>query len=172
MSVQEECSELFLQDVVRVDIMPAAALRIGVPFNVPDAAAAQVTMANGDPLTDGALFAASLLSMTTGNDGQADAVMQEGVTHKVAERNDAIGMVRTHTLQVTVETGSDAVRGKEAGLHGAYFHIILTTVDVTRYLAYGLPNTCQFTVDDQLGGAVRMTVRAVLQSMSGMIKIE
>jgi hypothetical protein len=38
-------------------------------------------------------------------------------------------------------------------------------------LAYALPNTSQFGVDDQMGQAAQMGVKAVVQSASGLIRI-
>ena len=49
---------------------------------------------------------------------------------------------------------------------------MLTTYNGTRYLAYSLPNTSQFSIDDQMGEPVQMSVKAVVQSMSGFIKIQ
>jgi hypothetical protein len=34
-----------------------------------------------------------------------------------------------------------------------------------------LPNTSQFTVDDQMGQSAQMSVKAVVMSVSGFIKI-
>lgn len=172
MNRQEECQELLMQDVVRIDIMPQTALRISVPFNVPDVSAAQVTMSDGTALSDGSLFTGSLLSMDFTGDVLTDAEMQEGLSHKVSEKQSAAGMIRTHTLQVPIEAGYQAIAIKERALHDTDFHIVLTTVDGVRYLAYGLPGTSQFSIEEQKGQTAKMTVKATLQSASGFIRIE
>ena len=174
-----------MEDVVRIDIMPMTALKVSVPFNVQNITEAVVTVlkyengapvyADGEPvyvsIDEEKLFAARLLSLNLGSDAIADAEMGEGTTHKVTEKRDTAGIVRTHTLQVPIEVGFQAVRQQQNALQQTDFHIVLTTCDGTRYLAYGLPNTSQFTIDDQKGETAQMTVKAVVQSMSGFVKI-
>ena len=160
-----------MQDVVRIDFMPTVALKIAIPFKVPDVTSSVVTMSDNTALTDEKLFAASLLSLNLSGDGHTDAIPMDNSTHKVTEQRSMAGIVRTHTLQIPIEVGSQTVREKEPALHAADFHIVLTTCDGTRYLAYGLLGTCQFAIDDQMGQEAQMTVRASVQSMSGLIKI-
>lgn len=167
----EECMELLMQDVIRIDIMPVGTIKVSVPYNVPNLSEAQVTMANGTALTDAKLFIDSLLSLNMGSDAQADAEMQEGLTHKADERRDIAGIIHTHTLQVPIESGFQTIRNKENALQQTDFHIVLTTAGGTRYLAYELPNTCQFAIDEQMGQTAKMNIKAAVQSMSGFIKI-
>lgn len=171
MNTQEECQELLMQDVVRIDIMPVETLKVNVPFNLPDVAEAVVTMADDSPLTDAGLFMESRLSMAETGTALADAEMQDGLSHKVSEKRDSAGTIHSHTLQVPIESGFQAIRIKEGALHETDFHIVLTTAEGTRYLAYGLPNTSQFSIDDQKGQTSKMTIKATVQSMSGLIKI-
>ena len=172
MNRQEECQELLMQDVVRIDIMPIAAIKVSVPYNIENVSAAVVTMADGAALTDAKLFAASLLSLNLTVDELADAEMQEGLTHKVSQKRDSAGMVRTHTLQVPIESGFQAVRDKDNVLQETDFCVLLKAVDGTRYLAYEVPNTCQASIDDQMGQTAKMTLKVSLKSMSGFIRIE
>ena len=160
-----------MDDVVRIDIMPMTALKVGVPFNVQNITEAVVKMADDTSLTNAKLYTDSLLSLNLGSDELTDAEMGEGVSHKVTEKRDMAGIVRTHTLQIPVELGFQAVRNKQKALQQTDFHIVLTTYDDSRYLAYALPNTCQFTIDDQMGQTVQMTAKAVVQSMSGFVRI-
>ncbi len=171
MNTQEECKELLMQDVVRIDIMPEETLKVSVPFNLQDVAEAVVRMSDDTALTDAKLFTDSLLSLNLNGDALADAEMQEGLTHKPTERRESAGIIRTHTLQAGIETGFDVIRTKEHALQENDFHIVLTTEDGTRYLAYGLPNTSQFSIDEQMGSSAKMTVKVTLQSMSGFIVI-
>ena len=46
------------------------------------------------------------------------------------------------------------------------FHIVYHTVGGKRYLSYALPNTSQFSIEDQV---YPMTVKASVKSMSGLI---
>ena len=172
MTQNEECQELLMQDVVRIDFMPTTALKIAVPFNVPNIAEAVVTMSDDSALTDAKLYGASLLSLSVSDYDQSDAGLQEGTSHRVTENTEMAGVVKTHTLQAHLEYGFQAVREEEKALQESDFHIVLTTFNGTRYLAYSLPNTSQFSIDDQMGEPVQMSVKAVVQSMSGFIKIQ
>ena len=171
MNRQEECQELLMQDVTRIDIMPQTALKVSVPFGVPNITEAAVTMSDNSALTDAKLYIDSLLSLNLSGDATVDAEMGEGTTHKVTEKRDAAGIVRTHSLQIPVEVGFQTVRQQQKALQQTDFHIILTTYDGTRYLAYALPNTCQFVIDDQMGETVQMTAKVTAQSMSGFVRI-
>ena len=171
MNTQEECQELLMQDVVRIDIMPTTELKVSIPLNVPNITSATVTMSDDSALTDAKLFAASLLSLGTDGGNLADAEIGDGVSHKTTEKREAAGVVRTHTLQVPIEFGFQTIKDKEQSLQEIQFHIVLTTCNGERYLSYSLPESCQFDIDGQMGQTAKMSVRATLQSMSGLIKI-
>lgn len=160
-----------MQDVVRIDFMPTTALNVGIPFKVPNITSATVTMSDGTALTDAKLFAASLLSLNMSGDVTTDAIPMENIAHKVTEKTEKAGAVRTHALQFGVDVGFQAISEKEAALQGRDFNIVLTTCDGDRYLAYALPGSCSFSVDDQKGQSAQMSVKATMQSMSGFIKI-
>lgn len=167
----EDCRDLVMLDVVRVDIMPVTAIKVSIPWNVYDIASAGVVMSDNTALSDSELYADSLLSVNVLGDSTADAEMKEGVSLRVAEKRELSGMVRTHSLQIPIEAGFQTVRQQAGALQHSDFHVILTTGEGVRYLAYGLPNTCQFTLDDQMGQGMQMTAKVVLQSMSGLIQI-
>ena len=171
MTQNEQCQELLMQEVIRIDFMPVTTLKISKPFALRNLTDVSVTMSDNSALTDEKMFAASLLSLNMTGDATADAEMQEGVSHKVTEKRELIGISRTHTLQIPIESGFETVRTKEEGLHGTEFHVILTTYSGVRYLVYGLPNTSQFLVDEQMAQNTTMTVKATIVSMSGFIRI-
>lgn len=160
-----------MQDVIRIDFMPVTALKVSVPFNVPNITSATVTMSDDAVLSDTELYTDSLLSLNLNGDALADAEMGEGLAHKVTDKMEMAGIVRTHTLQIPIDIGFQEVRQQQNALHQTDFHIVLTTYDGTRYLAYALPSTSQFTIEDQMGQQALMTVKATVQSMSGFIKI-
>lgn len=171
MNTQEECQELLLQDVVRIDFVPPTALKIGIPFSIPNITSLAVTMSDDSALTDAKLFSASLLSLNTTGDATADAEMQESTSCKVAQKRVVAGMVRTHSVQAAIEVGFQTIREKESALHAADFHFVLTTADGIRYLAYALPGSTSFSMEEQMGAASQMSVKASVQSMSGLIRI-
>ena len=166
-----ECQELLMADVIRIDIMPTEALKVSIPYNVPNIAEAQVTMANGSELTNARLFADSLLSLNLAGDALADAEMQAGFTYKPTPKRSSAGVVYTHSPQVPIESGFQTIRAKERALQDSEFHIVFTTVSGDRYLVYGVTNTCQFSIDDQIGESAKMTIKPTVQSMSGFVKI-
>lgn len=171
MTQTEQCQELIEREIVRVDIMPTTALKVSIPFNVQNITNAVVTMADDSELTDAKLFIDSLLSLKMADDGTVDAEMQDGVSYKMTEKRDIAGMVRTHTLQIPIESGFDVIRVKEAALQHAEFYVVLTTGDGSRYLLYSVPNTSQFSVEEQIAQNVTMSVKVSLQSMSDIIRI-
>ena len=160
-----------MQDVTRIDIMPREALKVALSFNIPDVTSTVVTTSEDEALTDERLYADSLLSLNESGGNDVDAMMNESVTHKVTEKREMGGVIRTHTLQVGIEIGYQAVREHLKKLQDADFHVVLSTCNGERYLAYALPGTSQFTMDEQKGQSVQMNVKATLMSVSGFIKI-
>ena len=164
-----------MQEVVRIDFMPVAALKVAVPFQIRDLTQVGVKVYNGSAeleVNDENLFAYSLLSLNMAGDATVDAEMQEGAKHSVAEKRELMGVVRTHTLQIPIESGFDTIREKEAALQTADFHVVLTTYGGERYLLFELPNTSQFAVDEATAQNTTMSIKATVVSMSGPIRIQ
>jgi len=161
-----------MQEIVRIDFMPVAALKVAVPFAKRNLTEVGVTMANNDALTDARLKAASLLSLNMAGDATADAEMQEGASHTPTRKRELMGTVFTHTLQIPIESGFDTIRTKEAALQTADFHIVLTTYGGERYLLYEVPNTSQFSVEETTAQNTKMSIKTTVVSMSGIIRIQ
>lgn len=167
-AAQENCLELIMQDVVRIDFVPVAGTTTAIPFSVANIS----TMQAPSPM------AASLLTLGLAWDyldgqtqRQADAIIAEAPSHKVSESREAAGIIRTHSLQVPILQGFQTIRSKESALQNAEFYVILTTLSGVRYMAYTLPNTSQFAIDDQMGESATMTVKVTLRSLSGLIRL-
>ncbi len=154
-----ECNELFLADIVRVDLVPCERCTIPVPFGVPGI----VEVLNpiiGEP------------ALSVGFEGDnLTSFIEEPPTLKVTEQSQAIGYVHTHDLNALCLHGFSALRAARKALMGVDFNIIAYTVNGTRYLCYALPNTSKVSLDDQMGSSASMTVKASVNSMSGFIKI-
>ena len=172
MTQEELCQELIDADVVRIDIIPASGSTMPIPFAVHNISQMRGRYPNPSPLPSGsASFASALLTVAqTWGDG-VDATMKSSMTHKVTPARDAMGIVRTHVAQVPIERGFQSVRTKEDALQGVDFHIVLTTYDGTQYMAYGLPNSSQFALEEQDGESLTMTVKMTVKSMSGLIRL-
>lgn len=172
MNTELQCQEVFMQDIVRIDLMPTSELAVAIPSNVGNLTQVSATLANNVAITDARLKAKSLLSLNLTGDDTVDAEMQNTISHKVSEKRETAGVIRTHTLQVPIEAGFEEIREKEAPLLEQDFYILLKDISGTRYLAYSLPGSCKFAVDDQKGQTSAMTVKATVESLSGFIKIQ
>lgn len=172
MTEQDFCKELIDADVVRIDIIPANGSLFPIPFAVQNISQMKGRYPNASSLPSGAAsFGTALLTVALTNGDDVDAIMKQGVSHKVTPAREAAGVVRTHTTQIPVERGYQALRDKETALQGVDFHVVLTTYDGTQYLAYGCPNSSQFAIDEQQGEAGTLTAKVVVKSMSGVIML-
>lgn len=172
MTQEELCQELIDADVVRIDIIPSTGSVFPIPFAVQNISEMKGHYPNLSPLPSGsASFASALLTVTMMWSDNADAVMKSGMSHKVTSAREANGIVRTHAAQVSIERGFQSLRTKENTLQCVDFHIVLTTYDGTQYMAYGLPNSSQFALEEQDGDGLTMTAKITVKSMSGLIRL-
>lgn len=135
---ENQCQELFMRDIVRIDFMPPEELKVGVPFNVPNITEVSVSMINNDSLTNARLMAKSLLSLSLSGDDTVDAEIQS-VSNKESEKRETQGVMRTHTLQIPIESGFDTIRAKEPSLLERDFCLVLKDAGENRYLIYSIP---------------------------------
>lgn len=166
--MEQNCLEQVLNDVVRVDLVPASACDLTVPFNV-----GGLTETTGVKQVEGETVSRigdALLSLAynvqDGDDGEIDSAP----TLKQTDKQQAAGIIVTHDLQVPITSGFQATREAVSLLLGIDFHIVLTTSEGTCYLCYGLPNTSSVLLEEQ-GIDQSTTVKATLQSMSHVIKL-
>lgn len=154
-----DCNELFLEDIVRVDLVPRDRCNIRVPFNVPGILEV-LNPVIGAP------------AMSIGFEGDdLTAFLEESPTMKDSEQPQAAGYIHTHELTATCLHNFAALRAATKTLMGVDFNIIAHTMNGTRYLCYALPNTARVNIDDQMGTSASMTVKAKLNAMSGFIRI-
>lgn len=165
----QNCNEQFLDDVIRIDIVPASRCDIAVPFQEP------VTETDGtktvgadiiDRIGEPALTVAYNIDADEEATGQAEN--DEPASLSQDDKYRTAGVVVAHTLKVPVIAGFESVRAGVNALHGIDFHIVLHTADGSRYLCYGLPGSCDIRIQEA-GTLTSMTVNATLQSMSHVI---
>jgi hypothetical protein len=96
--------------------------------------------------------------------------MESAPSLKQSEKQQAMGVVVSHDLQVPVTAGFEATRIAVEGLQTRHFHVILTTDDGTRYLLYSLPGSSLLLLDEQ-GVNATATVKVTLQSASHVIRL-
>lgn len=163
----QNCNEQVLDDVVRVDLVLASVCNLVVPFQV-----AMVEMNgsyNDGGVTKDRIGAAGLslaYSVQDGDDGEIDSAP----VLKQTEKQQAAGIIVTHTLNIPVTAGFEATRIAVKGLQTRHFHVVLTTMDGTRYLLYSLPGSSLLLLDEDDVNQ-KSTVKVTLQSMSHVIRL-
>lgn len=163
----ENCKEQILDDVVRVDVVLASECDFAVPFQI------SLTEMSGTKTVDGQVvdrIGAPGLSLAynvqDGDDGEIDSAP----SLKQTEKQQAMGIVVNHDLQVPITAGFEATRHAVKGLQTRHFHVVLTTQDGMRYLLYSLPNTSLLLLDEQSINQ-KTTVKVTLQSVSHVIRL-
>ena len=169
MTTEELCQELMMADVVRVDFIPKEGTTVPVPFSIPDQSQMKGAYPTPQNPPEGSVrFAAALLTLGVTYYNNIDAVFKSGGSLKVTSARDAAGIIRTHTLQMPVDRGFQSIR---AVLQGIDFYMVLTTYSGAQYFIYTLPNTSQFSLEEQMGESGTLTVKATVKSMSGVIRL-
>lgn len=174
MTEQDYCQELLDAEIVRVDLIPMDGTTMPVPFGVPNLSRLKGSYPNADPVPSGAFqFAPAVLTVAQSWGDDVDAAMKPGAKYKPTPARDAAGILRTHTLEVPIEAGFQALRNKENKLHNSGdLLLVMTAYNDQQYMAYTLPNTTQVALDDQVSTNGTMTLRVTVQSYSGVILLE
>lgn len=163
----ENCKEQILDDVVRVDVVLASECDFAVPFQISLTEMAGTKTVDGQTIDRvGAAGLSLAYSVQDGDDGEMDSAP----TLKQTEKQQAMGIVVNHDLQVPITSGFEATRHAVKGLQTRHFHVVLTTQEGVRYLLYSLPNTSLLLLDEQSVNQ-KTTVKVTLQSMSHVIRL-
>ena len=170
-----ECEELFLNELVRVELVPASKAELLVPFNVGEVTATAGLKEEDDPDKPGKkrivsrVGTAVMVIDATATDATGRLVSPP--TLKTTEKPDRSGYIRQHDLQIPTEGGYEDIRKKRGELAGVDFNVVLEMRSGSRFLLYALPNSSTVAVEDQFSGEGKQTVKVSLQSMSNMIKL-
>lgn len=168
-----ECEELFLNELVHVELVPMKVCDMAVPFNVGEvtetAGKKKITVSGQEQIvsrigTPSMVIDATVTDKTTGR-------LVSPPTLKTTEKPDRAGYIRQHDLQIPTEGGYEDIRKKRGELAGVDFNVVLEMRSGTRFLLYALPNSSTVSVEDQFGGESKQTVKVSLQSMSNMIRL-
>lgn len=169
-----ECEELFLNELVHVELVPMSNCDLLVPFNVGEVTQTagkkkKITVSGQEQIvsrigTPSMVIDATVTSEITGR-------LVSPPTLKTSEKPDRAGYIRQHDLQIPTEGGYEDIRKKRGELAGVDFNVVLEMRSGTRFLLYALPNSSTVSVEDQFGGESKQTVKVSLQSMSNMIKL-
>jgi len=163
----QNCNEQILDDVVRVDVVLASLCDLEVPFRV------SVTEMSGTKVVSGQTvdrIGTPGLSLAYNVQDGDDGEIENAPSLKQSEKQQAVGIVVSHDLQVPVTAGFEATKEAVRGLQTRHFHVVLTTADGTRYLLYSRPCTSLLLLDEQDVNQ-QVTVKVTLQSMSHVIRL-
>lgn len=168
-----ECEELYLNELVHVELVPMADCDMAVPFNVGEltstAGKKRVTIGGQEQIisrigTPVMVIDATVTDETTGR-------LVSPPTLKTTEKPDRAGYIRQHDLQIPVDGDYDGIRAARGRLAGVDFNVVLEMRSGSRFLLYALPNSSTVAVEDQFSGEGKQTVKVALQSMSNMIRL-
>lgn len=159
MDPQNTCQELFLDDVVRIDVYAEGQYNVPVPPTVANLS----TLA---PFTLGTpAFSAAI------DESAAVPLLSSNVTVKTTHDTQRAGHIFKHEITSNIYIGHDEARQKVFSLLNRDAIVILTTADAARLLFYPVPHTFAPSVDETRGATHEQTIKFTLQSMSSVISI-
>lgn len=162
----QNCTEQILNDVVRIELVPASLCDMAIPFNV-----SGISSMSGTKIVSGQtvsrIGAAVLTFAYTSQDGD-EGEYESAPTLKQMPKRLSAGIVYTHDLQIVVSAGFQTTYEAVCALKSVDFHVVMTTQSGERYISYSLPNTSSVTMEEQ-GVDTNATVKVSLQSMSHVI---
>ena len=163
------CDELFLNKVCHVELVPVANCNLAVPANADPKTEMSGTYTEGGVTKDRIGQPAMVIDLNDIEDYAG--VLDSAPSLKTSMKMQMAGYLRQHDL--TIPTRGDYIKVRKAGdrLLGMDFHVVLRTLEGTRFLLYSLPNSPTVSVEDQFGSESKQTVKVSLQSMSNMIKL-
>lgn len=168
--MEQNCNEQFLEDLVRVDLVPTSECDFSVPFTIAGIISMPATKTVGGQSVSRIGTPALTLAYTMTDDGEGE--MDASPTLRQSEKTTMYGTVVTHELQAPVVSNYESMRTSVNGLHSKDFHMVLTMADGTRYLCYSVPNGSDVTLEEQNGEVTEQTVKVTLKSLSHIIRLE
>ena len=158
----ENCQELILEDVIRIDIYKQSLVTFSVPFNAPAVTETECTMASG---------VSPELSINLSETAYSDVVMEPGPKLQTTEKREAAGLVRSHVIEAIVTSGFKTAQAAVDNLIYNDIVAVVTTYDGTRYAVIPFPNTSTLAMSDNRQQSHTMTVRYAAQSFSGLVNL-
>lgn len=168
----QDCLEQILDDVVRVDLVPASTCHFSVPFSVTKESITVAGLSNWTPQSSShAVIGKAELSVAYDVQDGDDGLMESAPKLKQPPKTTASGMMVSHDLQVPVVRGFETTAQAAKLLHRRDFHVILTTEGGTLYLLYAMPNTSEVLLDET-DVHQEATLKISLKSASHVIRLE
>ena len=168
----QDCLEQILDDVVRVDLVPASTCHFGVPFSVAQDVMSVANLSDWTPQsTNHAVIGKAELSVAYDVQDGDDGLMESAPKLNQQPKTTESGLIINHDLQVPVVMGFETTQQAARLLHRRNFHVILSTIGGTLYLLYALPNSSEVlldTSDVRQEAALKIT----LESASHAIRLQ
>ena len=142
--MEQNCNEQILEDVVRVDLVPASECHLPIPFSVVGITEMAIpNLSDWRPQTAIASLGAAELSIAYNVQDGDDGFIESSPKLTQTPKTELSGLVITHDLQVPVVGGFEATEKAANFLHRRDFNVILTTQNDGLFMIYSLPNTCE-----------------------------
>ena len=157
----EICQELFLDDVVRIDVYRASDVSCLLPalVNLQSIATTSVQ-----------LLADPILSLALDDSFEdATALLKASPTVKSGPSRAAQGMVYSHEVTATAEIGIADLTAAIDRLYAQDYYIIYTRASGDKHFGFALPQTCTHNLDVSDGSGHTASLKLKYSSMSAPI---
>lgn len=162
----QNCAEQILNDVVRIDFVPASRCDMEVPFQV-----SGITSMSGTKTVSGqtvSRIGTPVLSLAYTSQEGDEGEIERAPTLKQTEKRMTAGIVVNYDLQVPLSAGFQDVRIAVNSLQDKDFHMVFTTQEGTQYICYTVPEASGIALEEQ-GIDSDTTVKVTAQSMNHVI---
>lgn len=164
----ETCEEL--DEMVQIDIVPMEGTTMTVPFNVGHRSRMKGSYPNVSPLPSGACrFATALMSLAQADNGDVTATIKPSAKLTATPSREQAGIIYTHSLEMPINTGFQAIRDNLEGMEDVDFLIVLTDYFGRQWLSYAVPGSSQIGWKDGKAPFTNGTLTAQLKSRSPLI---
>lgn len=155
----QECKELMLDAIIRVDVYLASQCNIPLPPSV------SLASLNMTVSTFGTVAFSAALS------DSAVVMLKEEPSLKVKNGRQAAGNVYTHELQVPVLVERDRAEALVQTLLGQDFHVVYTRADGSKDFSFSLPGAATCDIEESHSTATSTTLKFKILSSSQTIKL-
>lgn len=152
----EKCNELFLDDIVEIDIHPVAGCVFPIPYSVQG-----ITSMSNCTLSD------PVLRIGQG-EGMVPAV-EGSMTAKCTINRQAQGMLAAIDISANVEEDTEIIRSLYNKIIRKDYYAVLHRRDGRRSLCYTLPNTFSFQSPVNVQGAETRSLSISMKACSEFI---
>lgn len=156
----ENCNELILQNIVRVELYPTSQCTISVPPQVVCSAFSEGVCKLGTP---------SLSVAFSYSENELE--LSELCTLKITNARQQAGNIYTHDLQIPISVGQESVKQAVDALQGYDFNAVYIFADGTKKISYTLPNASVCDIEHNYASSSTDTIKVKILSMSNLISL-